>query len=253
MIGQLSEVERIPRGSFLGGDDDISEYRRDFVSDWKSYLRPLSKNNHYKFFIQIGKQGPVKTKIESDIMIGILHGSRLIGYLMLDVPYAFPKQARDLQVNTITVSEDYRGRGIARALYGIVLSKMKNSLISGSSQTPGGRKNWVGMSKIPGVSMWGYCSILNPENSDQWNKMTAARKHEYSKSLTGIRKKLDSTDAEYIGSVDSLDYFIFSVESNAAETEMTNSILKIYQPFDSTRKQSSLIHQTGLVCFWSGK
>jgi len=75
-----------------------------------------------------------------------------------------------VRVDTITVDEDYRGRGIAKALYGIVLTIMKLPLVAGSMQTPGGRKNWVSLASIPGVEMKGYVGLetydLNSRNID---------------------------------------------------------------------------------------
>ena len=62
-------------------------------------------------------------------------------------------------VDTITVDEDYRGQGIAKALYGIVLTIMKLPLVAGHMQTPGGRKNWVSLASIPGVEMKGYVGL----------------------------------------------------------------------------------------------
>lgn len=64
-----------------------------------------------------------------------------------------------LIVGTITVDEDYRGLGIAKALYGIVLTILKRPLIAGDSQTPGGRRNWVSLSQIPGVEVRGWVKI----------------------------------------------------------------------------------------------
>jgi len=75
-----------------------------------------------------------------------------------------------VRVDTITVDEDYRGQGIAKALYGIVLTIMKLPLVAGHMQTPGGRKNWVSLASIPGVEMKGYVGLetydLNSRNID---------------------------------------------------------------------------------------
>ena len=64
-----------------------------------------------------------------------------------------------VQVSSITVDEDYRGKGLAKALYGIVLTIMGKTLVAGSEQTPGGRKNWVGLTNIPGVEVKGFVQI----------------------------------------------------------------------------------------------
>ena len=84
------------------------------------------------------------------------------------------------QVSTITVHEDYRSRGIAKALYGIALSILKFTLISGGSQTPGGRRNWMSLASIPGVEVKGLVEIDNDLlTSDKPHKSADAREKRF--------------------------------------------------------------------------
>ncbi len=85
---------------------------------------------------------------------------QLIGKLTLEAVDGFPLKGA-VQVGTITVDEDYRGRGIAKSLYGIVLTIMQRPLLAGGSQTPGGRRNWLSISQIPGVEVQGWLRIDN--------------------------------------------------------------------------------------------
>jgi GNAT superfamily N-acetyltransferase len=98
---------------------------------------------------------------------------QLIGKLTLESVDAFPMPGA-VQVGTITVDEDYRGRGIAKALYGIVLTIMRRPLLAGGSQTPGGRRNWLSLSQIPGVEVRGWLRIddgrLDPDLIDDAEK-----------------------------------------------------------------------------------
>ena len=57
------------------------------------------------------------------------------------------------------MDEDYRGRGLAMALYGIVLVVQKKVLVAGDSQTPGGRKNWLNLASIPGCEVKGFLTV----------------------------------------------------------------------------------------------
>ena len=82
----------------------------------------------------------------------------LIGKLVLeDVPH-FPLNGA-LQVDTITVDENYRGQGVAKSLYGIALSILRRPLVAGRSQTPGGRRNWLSLASTPGVEVKGYLGL----------------------------------------------------------------------------------------------
>jgi hypothetical protein len=70
-------------------------------------------------------------------------------------------------VDTITTDPNYRGMGLSKALYGIVLSVLKYILVAGESQTPGGRLNWVSLSRIPGIEIKGLLSIDDREIEDK--------------------------------------------------------------------------------------
>ena len=98
---------------------------------------------------------------------------QLIGKLTLEAVDGFPLKGA-VQVGTITVDEDYRGRSIAKSLYGIVLTIMQRPLLAGSSQTPGGRRNWLSISQIPGVEVQGWLRIddarLDPDLIDDAEK-----------------------------------------------------------------------------------
>ena len=108
------------------------------------------------------------------------------------------------KVGTITVHEDYRGIGIAKALYGIVLSQLKLTLVSGSSQTPGGRKNWMSLAQIPGVEVKGLIyvdnDILTPDklgkNDDDWYKRAVAKQH---KEMDSVTDTLMSLGGQFVG------------------------------------------------------
>ena len=88
-------------------------------------------------------------------------GQEAIGQLKL-LRVSFPID-NAYQVSTVTVDEDYRGKGIAKSLYGVALSILKITLIAGSQQTPGGKRNWMSLAQIPGVEVRGYVEL---ENSD---------------------------------------------------------------------------------------
>lgn len=180
---------------------------------------------------------------------------KLIAQLALHLPYSFPLK-NALQVGTITVDEDYRGVGLAKALYGIVLTIMKRPLLAGSSQTPGGRRNWVSLSKIPGVEMKGYVAVedsdlttvsnldaIDDKNDKRWaraeNKRTEQR-------IDIIMGKLGG---QYIGSDAGRHYFAFDVQPDTTKEELKayvdTNLSKVYKDWDSGT--------TGLMAIWTGR
>ena len=179
---------------------------------------------------------------------------KLVGELTVHKPYGLPLK-NAVQVGTITVDEDYRGVGLAKALYGIVLTIMKRPLLAGSSQTPGGRRNWVSLSQIPGVEMKGYFSIddvdlkavdttkLNP----RWDDVAWAKRNnkQVEQTIDTIMGKLGG---QYIGKSGDQEYFAFDVQPDTTKQELKayvdSRLTKVYGGYKST---------VGLYATWTGQ
>jgi hypothetical protein len=159
-----------------------------------------------------------------------------------------------VQVGTITVDEDYRGSGIAKALYGIVLTIMKRPLLAGSSQTPGGRRNWMSLSQVPGVQLKGYMEIddsdlhtydtskVNRSDDKRW---IASQNKAAENRIDIIMGKLGG---EHIGQNKSgTHYFAFDVKPNTTKQELeahvNTNLSKVYGGYDSSG---------GLYAVWTG-
>lgn len=156
---------------------------------------------------------------------------RIVGKLRLDSAPFFPIPGAQ-QVGTITTDESYRGIGLAKALYGIALSVLKRPLLAGGYQTPGGRRNWVSLSQIPGVEMKGYVGLL-----DQYIN---------SKEIDIIMGKLGG---QHIGARAGRRYFAFDVLPNATATELeahVNTQLSQVYGYDGD-------YRTGLFAIWTGQ
>ena len=178
---------------------------------------------------------------------------KLIGELTVHKPYGLPLK-NAVQVGTITVDEDYRGIGLAKALYGIVLTIMKRPLVAGTSQTPGGRRNWVSISQIPGVQMKGYFSIdkddLETRDTKNLGRLddpsyVKYRNKQAEKTIDTIMGKLGG---QYIGKdVDDL-YFAFDVKPTTTGKELEayvkTNLNQVYSDYDSS---------TGLYAIWTGQ
>lgn len=170
---------------------------------------------------------------------------QLIGKLSVSNVNSFPLKGA-VQVDTITVDEDYRGVGLAKALYGIVLTIMKRPLLAGSSQTPGGRRNWVSLASIPGVEMKGYI-VIDEEELDTDPRINDPRyAKQADKNIDTIMGKLGG---QHIGrSRLGDDFFAFDVKPNTTSTELEayvkTNLSKVYGNYDSN---------TGLYAIWTGQ
>jgi ribosomal protein S18 acetylase RimI-like enzyme len=171
---------------------------------------------------------------------------KLVGKLSLsDLGKNFPLNGA-VQVSTITVDENYQGIGLAKALYGIVLTIMKRPLLAGSSQTPGGRRNWMSLSQIPGVEMKGYFSLYDDDlDANPYSNGTIYAK----RADQTIDVIMGQLGGQHIGDTyNKRHYFAFDVQPNTTKQELKayvdTKLSKVYGGYDS---------DTGLYAVWTGK
>ena len=149
--GSLTEIENFKQSHFRGGKDSLDRYS----TPGKKHLRALPGGSDLMYSVISAADGTDVHIVDPGIP-GITKPSIVAGLSLYQgvIPDS-------VQVGSITVDEDYRGRGLAKALYGIVLTIMKKTLISGSSQTPGGRRNWLSLASIPGVEIKGLLDLAD--------------------------------------------------------------------------------------------
>lgn len=158
---------------------------------------------------------------------------KLVAQLVTYPVYEFLLE-KAVKVEYITVDEGYRGIGLAKALYGIVLSILKLPLVAGSSQTPGGRRNWVSLASIPGVEVKGYFTLTGNELESSY-------------IIDTIMGKLGG---QYIGQSGDDYYFTFDIRPNTEgkeiEAYVKTNLSKLYSREDWD-------NSIGLFAIWKGK
>jgi hypothetical protein len=168
----ITEIERLRPTDYEGGKSDIETAARGKKRKLYRGAKPLPGTSGLQYAISHDPDG------YSRIFIIDPNTQDLAGKLTITKAKSLPGNV--YQVGSITVDEGYRGYGIAKALYGVVLAIMKVPLAAGESQTPGGRRNWLSLSQIPGVEVMGYARIAdssfkaNPNAYSSWEKNEAA-------------------------------------------------------------------------------
>lgn len=249
---ELDEIERLTPGAFSGGKKYLDSYGReksvrelpggsgllysitndsgDFeIKMWdranKGEFQPTPMGPRPSYYtrrewasrVEYEQARNVRRKAVFDQSPG-----KLVGQLTVDsVGRSFPMPGA-VQVGTITVDEDYRGGGIAKALYGVVLTIMKRPLLAGTSQTPGGRRNWVSLSQVPGVQMKGYVSVDDDELDTDPTLQGTRSATRAEKNIDTIMGKLGG---EYIGQNNHGEhYFAFDVKPNTSKQELESYV-----------------------------
>ena len=157
----------------------------------------------YEYYDRLDKWDKQYEKLKQQGRLG--NKPLCIGQLTLN-SVNVPGLKDPLKVDSITVDEDYRGRGLAKALYGIVLAILKKQLVAGDSQTPGGQKNWVGISQIPGAQVYGYVMIDNDDLDEYTDKV------------------MGKLGGDYMGPGGGYHFFRFAVRPNASGKELASYV-----------------------------
>ena len=132
------EIARIPQGDY-GTAGTISPVIPDVER------KKLPGDNDFTYGINMKHSDFVEIMIfDQDQIVGELDLSNTQGPL------------KTWSVENISVDPEHRGRGIAKALYGIALSIMKLTLEAGQTQTRHGQQMWLMLNSIPGVEVKGY-------------------------------------------------------------------------------------------------
>lgn len=227
----VSEIERWRARDYTGLEKDHYE-RYDFrkglsgvreLPGYPGYYWRLNRDN----YIVIAKE---RTKIKSPEL-------RAVAILSLSEQY-YPGQ-NVWSTAEISVRQRFRGRGLGSMLYRLAMMPNPRGLgytiMSGWSQTPGGRAMWKGLRNDPAVEVVGYL-ILNERNPLLENQ-------EFLDDLFG------KTGAVHVGKreLGSIHFFEFPVDENNNNAAL-NSVIQVYNP-DKTRFYDNI----GLLARYRGQ
>lgn len=268
---QLNEIERLTKDMYTGGKKELEDYKQPSAESLKklpggSGLLYALATNHYggtNIFILDPKAATLQPKptrgafeYKSDFQIRLKHWQdtkdvpqpKIVAKLSVD-NYSNPIP-NSVQVGSITVDEDYRGMGLAKALYGIVLTIMKKTLIAGDSQTPGGRRNWMSLAYIPGVEIKGFVQVdddainFNPNDyGDEDSRYAKSHEHKVDK----VHDIIMQLGGQFIGKNNYSEFWAFDVMPGNGELvpAVKTTLSKLYT--------NSGYEQTGLFAKWTGK
>lgn len=239
----ITEIDRISAGTYSGGKDELESYRVD-----GNRPKPLPGGSGFKYYT---KKAPGSGSI--GIYITDQSGTTIIGKLSLYQYKSFPVKGA-YRVSTITTDEEYRGQGLGTALYGIALSILKIPLVSGDSQTPGGRANWVRMAKIAGCEVIGYAKI--PDDAFLTRKPQAFNPQyveKMNKEADTVMDRIMGIGGEYWGKAKtdfggSYHFFGLPVKVNGGELKnaIAGSNVNLYKDEDQWQDRID----TGLLATW---
>ena len=216
---------------------------RDFVQVDPKMLKqskPVSSNSELRYYTESQMDGQV---------ISIIHPAvpHVLGYLSVFPKPSFPLP-RAHSIGLIAVHPDYQGQSIAKSLYGVVLSLLRYTLLAGGDQTPGGRRNWLSLSQIPGVEVRGYIPV-HDENFDTLTNYPDSDLE--NRSFKDLLDSVMEMGGEYLGKgrhryYGTTHYFAFDVVPGTGELEaVVKTKLKLYGI-------PKLINP-GLYAVWGGK
>lgn len=267
---QLNEIERLTKDMYTGGKGELEDYK----TPGNKKLKPLPGGSGFMYAVEPSRFGGGNifiidpNHVETQPVMGRHEfraefqqrlakwrenpnqvGPRIVAKLSVD-DFNSPIP-NSVQVGAITVDEDYRGMGLAKALYGIVLTIMKKTLIAGSSQTPGGRKNWMSLAAIPGVEVKGFVQIDTDDvefNPKDWPDFPAYQRamNKKEKQVDAVHDNIMRLGGQFIGKNKYSEFWAFDVMPGNGELApaVKNSLSKLYS--------DGGYEQTGLFARWAG-
>ena len=222
----ITEIEAFKGSDYLGGDIPFVSNAKvrvnpDLTNKIIRSAKPLP-NGNFKYAV-------ITDPYEIDIKIVYLVSpdNQIVGALQLNDLYGM------FEVNKIDVLPQWRNQGVAKGLYGVVLTILKLPLLSGGEQTEAGARNWLSLSKIPGVKVVGRIVIDKHYTDD-------------------IKSKLNNMGAKHIDRGPWLDYFIFPVKPDTNLPRLKASFeneIKLYHGKDEYKK---LNLEIGLIATYQG-
>ena len=117
-------------------------------------INPLPNSNYFYAIVPSMSHGAKGN--EQDVCL-LSPAQQLIGILTVQMA------GDTAYVMGLEIDKAWRNKGLATSLYGILLSIEHLDIVSDSSQTPGGARTWVSLSKIPGVEVRGLVYNPTPE------------------------------------------------------------------------------------------
>jgi len=267
----LTEIERLSKDDYTGGKDELEIYK----TPGEKKLVPLPGRRELSYSIKADRDGTRQfifivdpNHVENTLsrrhgesvnalirrakeahLNGVKPEPKIVAKLSVE---AFNSPIPNaVQVGSITVDEDYRGTGLARSLYAIVLYIMKKTLVAGNEQTPGGRRNWVSLSSIPGVEVKGFVQLdtddteFTPKDWPDFPEYQQAMKKR-EKEVDAIHDNIMKLGGQFIGKNKYSEYWAFDVMPSNGELApaVKNSLSKLY----SDRGDEP----TGLYAKWVG-
>ena len=218
---RLREITTIARGEYNPKEREFKLWP-EMTDYYKHHMKPLP-----------GGSGLTYVTSSSNAFnrgIVILDPQNLnyyVGSLTLERARTIPENT--WQAALISVHPKYRGQGIAKSLYGLALLPKPDglglTLISDSTQTPGGVRNWLSLSQIPGVEVTGIVGIRKYEGKG-------------SEQSTEIQNRYDELMNDLLGEVggvyrsENVDFYFFEIPVKVVGSKLENaikkSLIKIY-------------------------
>jgi len=212
----LTEIENLPARNF----DGKRMLRLRIPA--KRNLQPLLGGTDLLYAVDQAPGGDPRVVIVEPGVRAITK-PQIVAVLQLEPVNYLPNT---VQVGFITVDEDYRGRGLAKALYGIVFTKMRKNLLSGDTQTPGGKRNWISLVNMPGVQVKGLVQISNDIFDFNKNQVSS----NYQKYIDQTIDQIMELGGQFFHKNKDFSFWLFDVVPGKGQLQpyVQNSLSKLY-------------------------
>jgi GNAT superfamily N-acetyltransferase len=213
---RLREITKIPRSDYNPKEPTFKLWP-EISRDYKRTMRPLPGGGGFSYVTMSGNNYNREIVILDPQNLGYY-----VGALSLERARTIPENT--WQATLINVHPKYRGRGIAKSLYRLALLPKPDglglTLVSDSTQTPGGVRNWLSLSQMPGVEVTGLVAVRRPVKPSMLAQFPEMQNN-YEKIMDDL---LGVVGGVYHS--ENVDFYFFEIPVKVMGSKLENAIKK---------------------------
>jgi hypothetical protein len=213
---KLHEITTIPRGDYNPTAGGFKLWP-ETSTDYKRTMRPLPDGGGFSYVTMSGNIYNREIVILDPQNLGYY-----VGALTLERARTIPENT--WQATLINVHPAYRRQGIAKSLYRLALLPKPEGLglilVSDSTQTPGGVRNWLSLSQMPGVEVTGLVAVRRPVKPSMLAQFPEMQNN-YEKIMDDL---LGVVGGVYHS--ENVDFYFFEIPVKVMGSKLENAIKK---------------------------
>lgn len=230
---KINEIASIRKADYLGGQAFLN-----YVNNNMENSRPLYAGSKIQYIMRPGHFHKAAIYLIDTANSNIIVGKLILGktYFPTKEHKSWAQHDQAGTVEAVTVHEDYRNQGLAKAMYRIALLPPPYGagaiVVSGSEQTPDGRMMWATLHDMDDIAVQGYLSINKKGLTADPIAYSSFHDPEIKIMVEKLSDAIANLNGQYMGEKHDQYVFVFPVTVHNREIAALGRDIKIYKEFE---------------------